>query len=166
MARVAFYTIGLLQVPVGNPRLADYERLTPPLFDHCFAAPGFVCLVDAGDIVRPQFAKTEGLFPVSTLSVWSELESVFAFSYHGIHGEAMRRRREWFHQPEQPTHVAWWIADGELPTWSAAVERHERLHVEGATPLAFSLRCAFDAAGTPYQIKKPERKSDRSSKSL
>ena len=32
----------------------------------------------------------------ATLSIWQDLESVFAFVYNGLHAEVMSKRREWF----------------------------------------------------------------------
>lgn len=159
MPQVAFHTIGLLQMPLGSPQLKDYEAITPTLFERMREAPGFIRLVDWEGVLRPKFAQAEGCFPVSTLSVWSDLESVFTFSYRGIHGDAMRRRREWFHKPEQPTHVAWWVANDHVPSWAEAVERHEHLHDNGPTPFAFSFHSAFNAAGSPMQVRKVVRET-------
>lgn len=153
MPHVAFHTTSLLQKPLGSPQLEAYEAMTPFLFGKAYEAPGFIHLVDWEDVIRSRFFRAEDLFPISTLSVWSDLESIFTFSYQGIHADALRRRREWFHKPEQPTYVAWWVADDHVPSCFEAVERHEHLHQHGPTPFAFNFRTAFDVAGSPIQVR-------------
>ena len=56
----------------------------------------------------------------ATLTVWDDLESVFAFAYYGVHGEALSKRKEWFVPPEWPTYVAWWVDDDHQPDWEEA----------------------------------------------
>ena len=74
-----------------------------------------------GDRLRSPFY-TGGRSPelaaeAATLTIWADLESVFAFAYSGSHLEAFKRRRESFHVGDWPSHVAWWIGDDEMPTW-------------------------------------------------
>jgi hypothetical protein len=50
-----------------------------------------------------------------SLSLWKDLESVAAFTYHGAHGEALTKRREWFEKYKLPIYVAWWVpADHQI----------------------------------------------------
>ena len=84
------------------------------------------------------------------------MDSVFAFAYRGVHAEALRRRKEWFHKPQRPTYAAWWTPDEHLPTWAEAVERQERLHAQGPTPFAFDFRNPFDPEGNPLALRRPE----------
>ena len=39
----------------------------------------------------------------ATLSLWDDLESVYAFPYNGRHAEALSKREDWFRKPEWPT---------------------------------------------------------------
>jgi hypothetical protein len=51
-----------------------------------------------------------------TLSLWQDLESVFAFVYHGIHAQALNKRKEWFVHPQWSSYVAWWVEDDHIPS--------------------------------------------------
>lgn len=117
-----------------------------------------------GTYVTPRFytgpRERELRTDAETLSVWDDLESVFAFSYSGLHAEALRHRREWFPKGEFPIYVAWWVADDHIPTWTEACERIDYLHQNGASPHAFDFRHPFDAEGQPVKIR---RKADPSS---
>jgi hypothetical protein len=81
----------------------------------------------------------------------SDLESVYPFAYQGLHGEALRLRREWFVKPAWPTYVAWWVGDADEPSWEDAFRRMEHLHDHGPTPYAFTFSTPFDAEGHPAE---------------
>jgi len=87
-----------------------------------------------------------------TLSVWRDMESVYAFASRGRHLEAFRLRREWMVESDWPTYVAWWIEDGHFPTWPEANEHLQHLHDHGPTPFAFNFNAVFDAGGSPTTL--------------
>lgn len=80
-----------------------------------------------------------------------------AFTYHGIHAEALAHGRDWFLKPVAPSegwppYVLWWVAGDHRPDWQEAVARHEYLHDHGASSRAFDWQAPFDAAGRPAMI--------------
>ena len=85
----------------------------------------------------------------ATVSIWDDLESVYAFAYNGRHVEALKKRSEWFVNLEWPTYIAWWVEDGETPTREDPASQLEHLDDKGSTPHAFDFKAPFDAAGTP-----------------
>ena len=99
----------------------------------------------------------------ATLSLWDDLESVYAFAYYGRHAEALKKREDWFVKPEWPSFVAWWVENGQIPTWEDACSRLELLNDEGPTPHAFDFKTRFDSAGTPWRMdrSKIQEKSDQ-----
>jgi len=88
-----------------------------------------------------------------TLSLWRDLESVAAFSYRGIHGDALSKRAEWFMKGPWPSYVAWWVDEHHQPTWREAVDRIDQLHVYGSTS-AHSLPTAVRFDGRCRQAEK------------
>jgi hypothetical protein len=78
--------------------------------------------------------------------------SVYAYAYRGAHVAAFRRREEWFVERAWSSYVAWWEAEGYMPTWEEAFARFEHLHDQGAGPHAFTFKEAFDAAGRPMHM--------------
>lgn len=87
-----------------------------------------------------------------TLSVWTEPEAVQAYTYGGVHLQALRRRTRWVEVDPFPTHVAWWVEEGPVPDWAAAVKRLERLFLEGNGPEAFTLKGCFGPDGKPWRL--------------
>jgi hypothetical protein len=85
----------------------------------------------------------------STLSLWTDLESVAAFTYHGAHGEALSKRRNWFDKTELPIYVAWWVDADHAITWDEGCERLDSLHKNGPTAFSFNFASPFDCRGNP-----------------
>jgi hypothetical protein len=118
-----------------------------------------------GDLVlpkavdRPEFANRYAY----TLSLWEDLDAVFAYAYHAAHGEALRHRAEWFCKGDWPVYVAWWVDDDHIPTLREAAERNDHYHQFGSTPTAFDFKHAFDAHGNPIKIDR-QRVREKASK--
>lgn len=159
--KLAFMTYGHLIEAFGHPSVQTFGEAAMGVFS---AADGNDGMVDRhrrledrpdlawGAVVSPKCWGGEVLpCTVATLSIWNDIESVTAFAYHGAHGEAMRRRHEWFVHPGLPEHVAWWTEMDKL-TWQEAADRMDDLFENGSNPGAFSLRKPYDAEGNPYKI--------------
>lgn len=167
--KLAFTTFAILKEPYGHPVVQEFDDRTPDVFAEAEQSPGFVAR--AAEYSGSELSNFErdwgewGQFAVprfytfgrtvaddqraSTLSVWEDLASVFAFVYGKLHVEALRKRREWFLQGDWPTYACWWIEDGVVPQWSEATANLERLHDEGPTPEVFDFTRPFDADGRP-----------------
>lgn len=164
MAKVAFYTFGLLKDVEQCPEAQGFVDRIPAVFQTSDFAEGQIDRrghpvkgpvpdVRFGPYVVPEIfdpALTSRIY--QTLSFWSDLESVWAFAYGGNHGEALQHRREWFEQTEWPVYAAWWVDDGELSSITDALERATHLYQHGPTPYAFDFRTAFTPDGQPYKL--------------
>ena len=167
--RLALYTFGIFIEPSEHPANDGFHLRNDPILVLVQRAPGFVARSGYpgdpgpeswGPQVYPRFYEERGDgWSPSTLSVWTDMESAMAFSYFGLHAEALRHGRNWFRKPQWPPYACWWAADGHTPTWSEAVERHEHLHDNGPTPFAFSFRQAFDAQGGPTELDRDRLKA-------
>jgi hypothetical protein len=168
MARIAFYTFGVLYESRGHPQVQPFWDMAPAVFEAAAQAPGFIARSTAsaswGAKVSPRFydrAKhpqapldNPNVAAPMTLSLWTDLEAVAAFAYQAIHLEALRQRKAWFRTPAWPTYVAWWVTDDETPTWAEAVQRLEYLHDHGPTPYAFNFTQPFDSEGHARELQR------------
>ncbi len=145
MVKVAFYTFTILHEGKEHPKYKGFFDRVPFIFESAEKAS----LAEPGFFVDDQHATQA---PLATLSVWEDLESVYAFAYHGRHAEALSKRQEWFIKSEWPTYVAWWVEDDQIPTREEAAKRLEHLHENGSTPQAFDFKTPFDAAGEPIRM--------------
>ena len=163
MSRLAAFTFGNLHGRPGDdhPGAREFYEWAPSVFGDLDSAPGLLSRsgggaagADAGpgawgEWVTPDYGDGRD---VQTLSLWSDLESLFAGAYGGKHLAAMRKRKEWFKDPVYPSHVLWWVDDDHTPTWQEACERHHQLHEDGPTASAFSFRSPFDDSGATTRV--------------
>ena len=115
---LALYTFGIFTRPAEDSANDGFRDRNDPIFAVVDATPGLIArsgyASDAGPApwgaeVYPSFFTDEhgdGWSP-ATLSLWRDLESVFAFTYFGLHAEAMAHGRDWFREPAWPPLVLW-----------------------------------------------------------
>ena len=159
---LALYNFGIFAKPSADKANDGFHRRNDPILNLVDQTPGLVALsgydgeagpASWGKQVYPRFYVEQGDgYSPSTLSVWRDLESLFAFSYFGLHAEALAHGREWFKKPAWPPYVLWWVTVGEKPTWAEAVVRHEHLHDFGPSIFAFNFKNAFDAEGRAIEV--------------
>ncbi len=154
MAKLAFVNLGILLQPYGDPQVRGFADRVDSVFEVAEDSHGFVMALFGDDsnvpamFRAPEFAGRV----VHTLSVWKNLESVMAYAYGGLHGEAFAKRKEWFEQGLFPSSVAWWVEDDQPVTWDEAHRRYELLHHQGSSPDAFNFKQPFTPDGVPYTI--------------
>src|SRR5688572_79781 len=115
--RIALYTFGVFRRPADDPANRGFHDRNDVNFEAVEASAGFIARsgyedepgpASWGEHVYPRFyvERGDGHSP-STLSLWTDLESPMAFSYAGIHAEALKHGRDWFVRPEWPPYVLW-----------------------------------------------------------
>lgn len=167
MTRVAFLTIGLLHGTDEDPRIQGFLERIDLNLAVAAGSEGFIgrSVADEetgehswGPWVTPAiFRKEEYLNRrPQTLSLWNDLEPVFAYAYSGGHAEALSQRKAWFVKPTWPSYVAWWVDDDHVPTWEEACARYDELYDVGPTPEAFTFTEAFGPDGIPLVVDREE----------
>lgn len=161
---LALYTFGQFIRPSGDAANDGFHALNDPVFRIADRAEGLIARSGYasdegpqpwGPEVYPRFYEERGDgWSPATLSLWRDIESLFAFTYSGLHAEALRRGREWFRQGGWPPLVLWWHDGAGLPSWAEGVTRYEALHDHGPGPRAFTFRDAYDSAGRPATVDK------------
>jgi hypothetical protein len=165
---LALYTFGIFREPSADPVNQGFHDRNDRNFRVVEASEGFLARSGYdgdpgpeswGVQVFPRFYVERGDgFSPSTLSLWRDLASPLAFSYAGIHAEALRHGRDWFVKPAWPPYAAWWVEAGHQPRWAEAIARHEHLHDHGPSAFAFDFKTAFDTEGQPTAIDRAEVK--------
>lgn len=82
------------------------------------------------------------------------MEAAFAFTFFGLHAEALAHGRDWSAQGPWPPLAMWWHQADEPPQWSEAVRRYHHLTDHGPTAQAFTFKVPFDPAGAQVRIDK------------
>ena len=162
MAKLVLYTFGILKQPRDHEEIKGFHDRNPFVYTSAENSEGFVDRSgnswkrnhserdrDWGTReVSPRFLTNgEHRDAPATLSLWEDVESVYAFTYYGFHSEVLSKREDWFVKGDWPPFVAWWIPDDETPTRAEGAKRLEHLHDNGPTAHAFDFKAPFDADG-------------------
>lgn len=145
MYHIAQVNMAYALAPLGDPRLAAFAAQLDQIYALAEASPGFIWRLKAEDLssFSHDLLTDERLF--ATISVWSSIEALRAFTYRGEHVQIMRRRREWF-VPLKGAYIAlWWVPAGHTPDLDEVKERMDALRLHGPTPFAFSFTRTFPA---------------------
>lgn len=160
--RLALLTFGIFRAPAEDPVNQGFHDRNDAILEVAERSAGYIARSGYedepgtepwGEQVFSRFyvEKGDGWTP-ATLSLWTDIEAAMAFSYSGLHAEALRHGREWFVKPQWPPYVAWWVEDDQRPDWADAARRHEHLHDHGPSAEGFSFKHPFDADGNPTQV--------------
>ena len=144
---LAQLNIGRLRAPMDDPMIDDFHTNLDPVNAIAEQSPGFVWRLqdDTGNAtgIKPFGDDLE----IVNLTGWESIEALAEFTYRSAHREILRRRREFFEAPAQPTLCLWWIPEGTIPTVDDAIARLEHLRAHGPTPTAFTFRHRFEPGG-------------------
>ncbi|THF50008.1 DUF3291 domain-containing protein [Allorhizobium terrae] len=166
---LALYNFGLHVAPYGDPAIDGFVRRESLNFEAAVRAEGYIARsgydgepgpASWGVQVFPRFIESSGFTSgPSSLSLWADPESLMAFSYAGVHAEALKNARHWNVKQQWPPLVLFWVKAGDLPQWHDGVERLEHLADNGPSAFAFTFKQAFDPCGAPYTLDRARVKA-------
>lgn len=106
-----------------------------------------------GPLVFPRFLTEHGnAAGVSSLSLWRDIESLMAFTYTGVHADALKHARHWNVVQQWPPMVLFWVPAGRRPDWQEGAKRLETLFDHGSGPHGFTFKEPYDPDGRPAEI--------------
>jgi hypothetical protein len=140
---LAQLNVGRLRAPIDDPTIDDFRSNLARINSLAEASRGYVWRLqdESGNAtsIKPFGDELE----IINLTVWRSIEALADFTYRSSHVELLRRRREFFEAPVQPTLCLWWIPAGTIPSVEEAIARLEHLRAHGPSPQAFTLRRRF-----------------------
>ena len=159
---LAVYNFGLHVDDYESPRVEGFRLREPLNFEAASRAEGYVGRSGYDDVpgpeswgekVYPRFIAGSGFTDApSSLSLWTDLEALMAFSYNGVHADALKHARNWNQRQAWPALVLWWVAEGVRPVWADGAERLEHLHDQGPAPRAFTFKAPYCPDGNAIVI--------------
>ena len=146
-SHLAQLNIGRLHHGLDTEENAEFVRALGPINELAEASPGFVWRLTDDDGKSSSYVRLPGEdddpLLVVNYSIWEDLESLRHYIYRSGHSSYLRRRREWFEKPTEPTLVLWWIPAGTIPSLAEAYDRLKELRTNGPTPRAWSFDNPF-----------------------
>ena len=153
---VAQMNVGRMVDESGSPALAAFMARLDEINALADTAPGFVWRLQGADGNATDIKPTDDTRYIVNMSVWTNVDALFAYVYRTSHREVMVRRREWFEQPDGPYQVLWWVRAGHLPTVEQGLARLGLLRAEGPSPAAFTFKSVFPAPKEDARDMEPE----------
>lgn len=143
---LAQINIAVMRAPLDSPVMAGFVARLDEINQLAERSPGFVWRLkgDGNDATSLRPFEDERI--IVNMTVWESIDALFQYTYGSDHVEVFRQRGEWFEKMETPHMALWWIPAGHIPTVEEAKEKLERLHHDGATPLAFTFKRRFTMA--------------------
>jgi hypothetical protein len=137
---LAQINIATLSAPRGDSRVAPFFAALDAINALAEASPGFVWrFLGAADTPDPLL--------VANLSLWSDVDALFAFVYRSGHAPVMARRADWFVRAEGAHQALWWLPAGTVPSVADGFGRLWMLDRFGPSPQAFTFKARFAAPG-------------------
>jgi hypothetical protein len=144
---LAQINVGRTLAPLDDPQLAGFVERLDDINALADRSPGFVWRLqsESGNATDIQVSADPNF--IVNMSVWEDLDSLFAYVYRSDHLQVMAQRRQWFEKPSGAFMALWWLPAGTLPDAAEGLERIALLERRGATPEAFTFKQPFDAEG-------------------
>ena len=144
---LAQINVGRTLAPLDDPRLAGFVGRLDDINALADRSPGFVWRLqsDSGNATDIQVSDDPNF--IVNMSVWEDLDSLFAYVYRSDHLQVMAQRRQWFEKPAGAFMALWWLPAGTLPNVEDGLKRIALLERAGPTPQAFTFKQPFDAQG-------------------
>lgn len=155
--QLAQFNVAKFLTSKEDPSVADFVNNLDRINALAEQSEGFIWRLKDDGSDDELAANPYGENTVANMSVWRDVESLFAFTYQSAHAQIMARRKEWFHMPNENHFVLWWVPVGHQPSLEEAIDRMEALRADGPSPLAFHFKQAFDPLGGPV-IANPNKK--------
>lgn len=135
--------------PLDTPKLAGFVARLDEINALADRSPGFLWRLqsDSGNATDIQVSDDPQF--IVNMSVWQDLDALFAYVYRSDHLQVMAQRSRWFAKMVTPFMALWWVPAGTLPSVDDGMARLAMLERRGATPEAFTFKAPFDAQGRP-----------------
>ncbi len=151
----AQFNVAWLKKPLEHPDIADFTNAIDSVHELADQAPGFVWRLIADGQDDATTLHPLGEDGVINCTVWESREAMAAWVYRNEHGDALKRRRDWFNPPIAPSVVMWWVPAGHTPTLEEALDRLQYLRNNGSTPLAFTFKDKYSPEDAEVYMNEP-----------
>ena len=127
--------LSLAKHPLFSEEMKSFWALEKPIYDYAKTFSGFV-----RDI---EFSDRFSVFPephVFNATAWKNIEDLKEFVYTGMHASAMKDRKRWFSETNQPKYTLFWVKSGFELTEEYASQKLFTYSKKGASSQAFDFK--------------------------
>jgi hypothetical protein len=142
---LAEVNIGRILGPMDSPVMEEFAANLNRINALAEGSEGFIWRLKDDSNNATSIPVTEDRFLILNLSVWRNIDDLFAYTYRTAHAEYVRRRAEWFERLKEMHMAFWYIPAGHIPTVEEAMDRIARIREQGPSPYAFNFKRRFTA---------------------
>lgn len=141
--QLAQINIARLVAPQGDTRVQPFFDALDRINAIADESPGFVWRLQSESGNATDIQTTPDPLLIVNISVWQDVEALFAFVYRSAHAPVMAQRRDFFERFEGAFQAFWWVRAGHQPSVDEGLARLWMLDRYGPSPLAFTLKSRF-----------------------
>jgi hypothetical protein len=142
---LAQVNIARILAPLDSPQMADFMNALDEINARAEASPGFVWRLKGDDNNATAYRPFDDDWMLINMSVWTDVDSLKAYTYRSDHVDYLRRKKEWFEVMVKPHLALWWVEAGHVPTIEEAKARLSSLEQNGETQFAFTFKHIFSS---------------------
>lgn len=128
--------------PMDDPIMKDFVDNVDGINALADAAEGFVWRMQDENKDEAALIFQDDTLLIN-MSVWTDLDALFDYTYKSGHIEVFKRKKEWFSKMKMVHMAFWYVPVAYVPTLNDAKVRLDYLNTHGDTPYAFSFRKKF-----------------------
>ncbi|MBT8274333.1 MAG: DUF3291 domain-containing protein [Bacteroidia bacterium] len=143
---LAQVNIAKMLAPIDDPIMADFVNNLDRINAIADKSEGFVWRLQGEENNATAIQAFEDDTLIINMSVWTDMNALFNFTYKSNHIEVFKRKKEWFSKLTDLHMAFWFVEEGHVPTPSEAKERLKYINEHGETPYAFTFKNRFSEA--------------------
>ncbi|RZW46795.1 MAG: DUF3291 domain-containing protein [Flavobacteriaceae bacterium] len=143
MYHLAQVNIARMLAPIDDPVMADFVNNLDRINNLAEKSDGFIWRLKGEDNNATAIRVFEDPNLIINMSVWSDINALFDFTYKSNHIEVLSRKNEWFSKMKDMHMAFWYISEDHIPTPEEAKNRLAYMNKNGITPYAFNFRKPF-----------------------
>lgn len=140
---LAEVNIGRILGEMDSPVMAEFAANLNRINALAEGSEGFIWRLKDDSNNATSIPVTEDRFLILNMSVWRNIDDLFAYTYRTAHAEYVRRRAEWFERLKEMHMAFWYVPEGHVPTVTEAMDRIARIRELGPSPYAFTFKRRF-----------------------
>jgi hypothetical protein len=140
---LAQVNIARILAPLDSLQMADFMNALDEINALAEKSSGFVWRLKGEDNNATDYRPFDDDWMLINMSVWTDVDSLKAYTYRSAHVDYLRRKKEWFEVLGKPYLALWWVDAGHVPTIEEAKARLASLEQNGETQFAFTFKHIF-----------------------
>ena len=135
--------VARMKLPIEHALMERFREQLDAINAAADASAGFIWRLQSAAGNATDIRAFDDPLILFNMSVWTDIESLHAYTYRSAHVGPLRARREWFEPAQEPSLVLWWIPAGTLPTIDEGRRKLRMIAARGPTQDTFSFRDRF-----------------------